>query len=364
MTNPSIKVAIIGLLLDQPRILGRYEIHGVSLDFANGFIKSPYLFFRDGLSGVSYSRSILKAEYVDELYRNRNPIYMGAAEKLIKRLEAYDILIFSTFCPLHPELIADRFRSKIKVLGFTDDPHSTYIRGIPYLWAFDAAYYISPGYSQSMPFSELFNRIGFKNVRWLPLVQPIIYPELKFADIRSRSIPIAYVGNPTGSKIDRIREIKNAFGKNFELYGKWRFHGYYGYLLPLIGKSAFKHRVRQISVEDKKSLYLNTMIGFNMHVSDQPSECGNMRTYETAAFGMMPLCDRAGLNMQNQIFEEGKESIYYNDINEAIELALYYLKHSDRRSEIAWRAHQKARTEYSWEKVMFEYLEWLSKISI
>jgi spore maturation protein CgeB len=96
-----------------------------------------------------------------------------------------------------------------------------------------------------------------------------------------------------------------------------------------------------------------------MHVSDLPSECGNMRTYETAAFGMMPLCDRGGLNLQTQIFEDGKESIYYNDLKEAIELAHYYLKHSEERIQIAWRAHKRARAEYSWEKVMLDFLNWL-----
>jgi glycosyltransferase involved in cell wall biosynthesis len=358
-----IKVAIIGLQLEHPRILGGYEVHGVPLEFANGFIKSPRLLLRDGVNAIDYRRSVLRSEYVDELYRTRDPVYMSAANQLIKELENYDILIFSTYNPLHPEMVAQCLVNKLKVLGFTDDPHSTYVRGIPYLWAFDAAYYISPSYSSTMSFEELFKKVGFKHVRWLPLVQPIKYPELTLEDIRNRSIQIAYVGNPTGSKMDRIVELNGAFGENFALYGKWRFNGYYGFMRPLLGERPFLRKVHPISVQEKRSLYLKTMIGFNMHVSDLPSECGNMRTYETAAFGMMPLCDRGGLNLQTQIFEEGKESIYYNDLKEAIELAHYYLKHSDERIQIAWSAHKRAREEYSWEKVMFEYLEWLSSIT-
>jgi glycosyltransferase involved in cell wall biosynthesis len=359
MSSTRTRVAILGLQLESPRTLGRFEVHGVPLPSIGGLRQSFRAFLRDGMSGASYQRAAQKAEHVDDLYRNRDPLYMDAAEKLIEGLRAYDILIFSTYNPLHPEMLADRLHDKIKVLGFTDDPHSTYVRGIPYLWAFDAAYYISPGYSPSMGFAELFNRVGFRRVRWLPLAQPIAYPQLSIDEIRNRSINIAYVGCPTGSKVDRLLALDRAFGREFALYGRWRLGGYYGYVRPLIGEQPFFRRVRPISPEGKAALYRNTMIGFNMHVSDRPSECGNMRTYETAAFGMMPLCDRAGLNLQRQIFDEGTEAIYYNNIEEAVELARHYVSHPEERARIAFAAHRRTCAEYSWDKVTHDFLEWL-----
>lgn len=362
MKKNLVKVAIVGLKLDSPRELGEFEVHGVPLSFDVGYSTSLRTLLRNGIDGFSYQRAILKAENIDELYRNRNVRYLEAAENLIQRLRKFDIIIFSTNSPLHPEILVDRLGDKTKVLGFTDDPHSTYIRGIPYLWAFDAAYYISPGYSPNMGFAELFDRLGYKNVRWLPLAQPIHYPKLTFNQIRERTVKIAYVGNPTGSKIDRMIKLDNAFGREFSIYGRWRLKGYLGYIRPLLGEKAFLRRVLPISSDKKTDLYLNTMIGFNMHVSDLPSECGNMRTYETAAFGMMPLCDRAGLNLQNQIFKENEEAIYYDSIEEAIELANYYLNNPMARSEIAWAAYQRACSDYSWDKATHEFLNWLVNV--
>lgn len=359
MKNNFVKVGIVGLHLESPQVLGDFEVHGVPLSFNLGYSKSLRALLRGGIDGFNYQRAILKAEHVDELYRNRDVRYMEAAENLIQRLKKYDILIFSTNSPLHPELLADRLANKIKVLGFTDDPHSTYVRGIPYLWAFDAAYYISPGYSPTMGFAELFDRLGYKRVRWLPLAQPIKYPKLTIEQIRNRAVKIAYVGNPTGSKIDRMIELDHAFGHEFALYGRWRLKGYLGYARPFIGEKAFFRRVLPISAEKKKDLYLRTMIGFNMHVSDFPSECGNMRTYETAAYGMMPLCDRAGLNLQVQIFEEKKEAIYYDSIEEAIDLANYYADNQKERTQIAWAAYRRACSDYSWEKVTHDLLTWV-----
>ena len=359
MKSARLRVAIVGLQIGEVRNLGRFEIHGVPLPSTSGFRGSSRSLLRDGLGGALYGRAMLKAEHIDDLYRNRDPRYMAAAQAVIDSLRAYDVVVFSTYNPIHPELLAERLREKIKVLGFSDDPHSTYVRGIPYLWAFDAAYYISPGYSPQMGFAELFRKVGFERVRWLPLAQPIEYPHLTADDIRNRSVTIAYVGCPTGTKVDRLRSLDQAFGSELALFGRWRMKGYYGYVRPLLGERPFLRTVRQISHADKKALYLDTKIGFNMHVSDMPSECGNMRTYEAAAFGMLLLSDRAGLNLQRQIFDEGTEAIYYDSIEEAIELARFYATHTEERTRIALAAHRRAHAEYTWEKVTHEFLEWV-----
>jgi spore maturation protein CgeB len=170
---------------------------------------------------------------------------------------------------------------------------------------------------------------------------------------------MVYVGAPTGSKIDRLKALDQAFGSDLALFGRWRMNGYYGYIRPLLGELPFFRTVRPITQADKLALYRNTKIGFNMPVSDMPSECGNMRTYEAAAFGMMLLSDRAGLNLQSQIFEEGTEAIYYDSIEEAIELARFYVNNTEERTRIALAAHRRALAEYSWEKVTHEFLTWL-----
>lgn len=351
------KVAYVGLKLEHPRILGQFEIHGVpNIALAGGRLGCRRLLI-GGLSGSQYTRMLLHAHYIDELFREKDVAYMRAVDQFVELLSDFDIIIFSTFCPIHPEILAKKLSDKLKILGFTDDPHSTYSRGIPYLWAFDAAYYISPGYSPAMGFGELMDKLGMRS-RWLPLVQPDRYPVLQPSDIELRSTKLAYVGCPTGSKIDRLREMEVAFGKDFALYGRWRMKGYYGYVRPLLGERLFPRKVSSISPADKHNLYLNTAIGFNMHVSDVPSECGNMRTYEVAAYGMMPLCDRGGLNLQTQIFAEGTEAVYYDSIAEAVDLARYYLDRPDERVAIALSAHQRFHRDYQWDKLTEDFLSW------
>lgn len=335
-------------------------MHGVPLPNYRGYRGGLRHLLRDGLNGVSFSRALIHAQHIDELYRDRDQIYMREMDKLISSLESYDILIFSTYCPIHPDLLSAKLSSKIKVLGFTDDPHSTYVRGIPFLWAFDAAYYISPGYSPTKGFEEFMRDIGMAKATWLPLAQPIDYPELTYDQILDRDVAVTYVGAPTGSKIDRLRALDRAFGKNFALFGRWRMNGYYGFVRPFVGEQIFPRRVKSIGHADKQQLYLRSAIGFNMHVSDQPSECGNMRTYETAAYGMMPLCDRAGLNLQTRIFAENTEAVYYDDMDEAVTLIRHYIAHPEERAAIAWAAYQKAYAQYNWNTVTENFLNWLT----
>lgn len=355
----STRVAIVGMSLNGTRAVGRYQIDGIPDPTPAGASRDFGMFPRSGLDGTLPARGMLKAEWIDEYYRAREPWYMAACENLIQVLAPYDIVVFSTFSFLHPEMIADRLFGKICVLGFTDDPYSTYIRGIPYLWAFDAAYYISPSYSPTKSFADLFVSLKFPKARWLPLVQPIDFPLLNEADIRRRTVGACYVGHPTRTKYARLARMVNAFGGDMRLHGRWRLGGRLGYVAPLVGGAFLPRRITPISIAQKRDLYLDTKIGLNMHVSDVPSECGNMRTYEAAQFGMMLLSDRAGLDLQNTIFEDGREAIYYSDTDEAIDLARHYMANDDARTAIALAAHRRAHEEYRWEKVWHNFLDWL-----
>lgn len=353
------KVLLLGVVLPQPIRLGNFEIHGESMPVIEGFTGSMRDILRNGINGFRNSHAFIKAEFIDELYRSSNPYYLERCELLVDLIKSFDIVIFCTYNYLHPAIIKSELSNQIKVLGFTDDPHSTYIRGIPYLWAFDAAYYISPSYSEKISFPELFRSLNFTKFKWMPLVQPIKYPNLLENDFVNRNISSCYVGNPTGSKFERIVNLKRRFGDDFQVYGRWPLNGYYGFIRPFLFEKPFFHKVKPISASEKCKLYLNTKIGFNMHVSDSPSESGNMRTYETAAFGMMPLCDRGANNLQSLIFEENKESIYYSCNQEAIELMNWYLKNDDERIRIAMGAYKKVKSDYGWEKVMYDFLKWI-----
>lgn len=358
----SVRVAVFGAFFSERIKLSRYELIPISLPEINRYRFGLRSAFLKGLSWVSYCRSLLSAEMIDELYREKDPYYLAIVENLISRIKTYDIVIFASYCPIHPEILHTRLRGVVKVLGFTDDPYSTYVRGLPYLWAFDAAYYISPSYSDQMSFDTLFELAGFKRRYWLPLTRPLIYRKITPVDLLRRERKIVYVGNPTLNKLDKILSYERAFGSDFILAGRWRLAGLYGVAIPLMRmQRPLYRRVPTVTEQEKVELYLRCSIGLNMHVSPHPRECGNMRTYEIAAHGLMPLSDIGALNLQETIFSPGTECVFYKDIAEAIQLTRYFLTNPHERAQIAFRAYTRFQDCYRFEHVWARFLDWVTE---
>jgi spore maturation protein CgeB len=99
-----------------------------------------------------------------------------------------------------------------------------------------------------------------------------------------------------------------------------------------------------------------------MHFSDIPSECGNMRTYETPAHGMLMICDKASANAHACIFEPDKEAVYYDNIDQAIELIEYYLHNEDERMKIAKAGYERFWRDYEWESNLLKFLKWCESV--
>jgi len=169
---------------------------------------------------------------------------------------------------------------------------------------------------------------------------------------------VVYVGNPSATKVDRLIQLKRHFGARLRVHGRWPFKGYVGLIRGLLGKPVYPHRVTSLSESDRTDLYWRTRIGFNMHVSDQPYETGNMRMYETPAHGMMMVCDKAGADAHAQIFEPGQEAVYYDTTKQAIELMEHYLHDDDGRTRIARGGYARYWRDYAWESNMLKFLDW------
>lgn len=319
---------------------------------------------RRGQVGYSHRRAIQDGVAgIDRLYRERNPQYMRMLSDFLDRFRDFDAVIMSTYNFLHPEVLCRELKKPIKVLGFIDDPYSTYLKGIPYLWAFDGAFYISPSYDECSLFGEALERWGCRNHTWWPLVP---YP-FERGDgcrrfFRKRDIELSYIGNPTGSKVDRLIQWKAHFGKRLRVHGRWPFKGYAGFLRGLAGMQMYKARVRSLTQQDRTALYWRTQIGLNMHVSDRPTETGNMRMYEVTAHGGMLLCDKAGRDAHAQIFEPDKEAVYYDSVEDAIEKAEYYLKQEDERVAIAEAGYRRFWKDYEWKLNLKRFLDWAVSI--
>lgn len=318
-----------------------------------------------GLNAYDKRRALTAgAVGVDRLYRERDANYMRMAGDFIDRFRDFDVIVMITYNFMHPELLARELKKPVKVLGFTDDPLSTYIRGIPYLWAFDGAFFISPGYIDNMLFDGAINRWADKPAVWWPLVlQPFQSPaESNEAFFRERDVEVVYVGNPYRSKVDRLIKMKRHFGSRMHVHGRWPFKGYLGCVRGLLGKPIYPHRVTSLSSEERTSLYWRTKIGFNMHFSDERFESGNMRTYEVPAHGMMLISDKGAADSHARIFAPGTEAIFYDKLDDAVDLIEHYLRHHDERVAVAKAGFARYWRDYEWKENLLNFLNWASKI--
>jgi hypothetical protein len=352
------------------------EFHGYLIDSID---PRPYFPQREW---PQICRKLQEAKFVDEMYRDRYPPYMNFVADFVDKFERFDLLIFATYNPVHPEVLHARLKGPIKILGFTDDPHSTYVRGIPYLWACDGAFYISPSYNHQLLFADAFRHWGFQPARWLPV--PVLLPEWSSTQdswwplaapraealrrghdfFRRRDIDLIYIGKVYDSKVRRLARLKREFGNRLKVYGRWKLHGYVGFLRWMRGggRPAFWHRVRSLAPEEKGGIYDRARIGFNMHLSDIPSETGNARMYEVTAHGAMLLCDKAGLDAHKMIFEPDKEAVFYDSMEDAIDKIHYYLEHEEEREAIARAGFARVHRDYDCETHLKALLDWAAAL--
>jgi glycosyl transferase family 1 len=317
-------------------------------------------FIHWGHIGFDHRRAITAgAAGVDRLYRERDPNYMRMAGDFIDRFRDFDLIVMSTYNFIHPELLVRELKKPIKILGFIDDPISTYLKGIPYLWAFDGAFYISPSYNERHLFPEALKKWGCKNHAWWPLV-PFAFdrPDMSERFFARRDLDVIYVGNPSRSKVDRLIRLKKHFGSRFRVHGRWPFKGYFGFARGLLGKPVYPYLVTSLTTAERTKLYWRTKIGFNMHFSGTPMETGNMRMYEVPAHGAMQLCDKAARNAHEKIFAPGTEAVYYDSVEDAIEKIEYYLAHEKERLAIARAGCERFWADYEWEPNLLRFLDW------
>lgn len=159
---------------------------------------------------------------------------------------------------------------------------------------------------------EEFARDGVQ-ATWLPhAVEPIAYPRQL---IVSKKYDIGFVGHVNNEKrIDALDKMFAAF-PNF-YYGQRRF-------------------------EDAARKYGESKIVFNIsHVDDI-----NMRTFEAMATGTMLLTE--WIPTIEELFQDRKHLVLYRSIEEAIDLAKYYLAHDSEREAIAQAGYEEVLAHHT-----------------
>jgi len=92
-------------------------------------------------------------------------------------------------------------------------------------------------------------------------------------------------------------------------------------------------------------LFRRSKLILNKHVDEAKGFVGNMRLFEVTGMGTCLLSDN-GYNM-TELFEENKEIVTYNTLDEAIEKSNYLLSNDIERRNIAKAGQRKTLTEHS-----------------
>lgn len=296
----------------------------------------------------------------------RSQVYQQMLYEFVKKYSTVDILVANWFNPFHPEWLIKTFPNTVKVYGCIDDPLVIYERRVNCLWAFDAAFYISPSYDQGLSMVEALQLWGVSQSYWWPLTTNKIYQEHRqtiTSSWNNRTSGVIYVGGLYGPKLDRLAQIKQRLGQDFSIYGRWPLGGYAGFLGPLVGRNLLPYRVRTITQQERQKLYLRHKIGINMHFSEC-RETGNMRMYEVPFHGLMLLCNKASDGWHESIYKPDVEAVFYDNIEDAVHKAKYYLKHDSEREKIARAGFERACKDYDADKCLEDFLDWASTVEI
>ena len=305
---------------------------------------------------------------LDSLWRSGNTQYEKLLNDFYTKYKGVDIIVANWINPFHPEWLIRMFPDTIKVYGCIDDPVSTYIRTAASLYAFDGAFYVSPGYDENYLMSEVLEAMGKPSFFW-----PLSSGCVDDAHIRKvknswnqRTKNVIYIGKYYGQKMDRLCDFKEALKGSFDIYGNWVLHGFAGMLagpLKLLGIGSLKkfrffpYRIKALSESQREMMYLNHKICLNMHLNNR-RETGNMRMYESVYYGNMLLCDKAAKDTHEIIYTPDKEAVFYDDIGDAIEKARYYLSHDNERERIAKAGFERYCNDYDPDKTMQKFLDW------
>ena len=296
-------------------------------------------------SNSSYAENL---NNIQTLLRKKNEDYSRLIVDFNKFIKSnkIDSVIF-WLSPFHPEVLYE-LKNVIKIGLMIDDPYSTYFRTQPYFNFLDGIAYISPSYSEKMSTKDFLDINGVKNYIWWPLSTKKILSELDEEFISSKTKDIVYCGDSTQRKLNHLVKFKNQFKNQFHLHGFWGLKGFYGIKGLITGEDFFLKKIKPYR-GDLFEYYKKFKIGINIHVSNK-IETGNMRMYQLPACGVMQICDKSALDLQNHIFENEKEIVYYENYNDMVEKAKYYLNNDQERVEIALNGYRRYKKDYEFDK--------------
>jgi spore maturation protein CgeB len=176
------------------------------------------------------------------------------------------------------------------------------------------------------------------------------------------TIPISFVGGLSVAHQQRIEGIKKMVAKTpIELYG-------YGIQELPDTRNRFVKKLFTNPIQERfrgeawglemYKILRNSKITFNVHGEIANGNGVNMRMYEATGVGTLLLTD--GKYGKVKMFEDN-EVVYYENIDDAIEKAKYYLSHESERQKIAAAGQKRTLKDYNFVNNVKEMLGYFEK---
>ena len=279
-----------------------------------------------------------------------------------------DIIVMNMTNFLHPDWVIENLSNKTLIYACIDDPFTSYSRTSGSLFAYHGVFHFSVGYDENFLMHEKIKQWGVQDTHFWPPTDMKFghYNEDFYARVESsfnnRKNFMTYVGLLYGPKFDRLVSIKRKLGHDLEIYGRWPFGGYAGYLGPLKGRKFLPQRVKALSDDERTDVYLSTLSSLNMHLSEDAREFGNMRVFETIRHGMLLVSDKGSKNSHELIFEDGKDAVFYDNETDLFEKIDYLKNNRNEALDIAMRGFQLAKSKYDVVKNLKEFLDWCIRL--
>lgn len=337
----------------------------------NGFLresKDISSLLRHGYSSSSLYSKLCNPSFIQKLYHEKDTGYFAFLNAFYERFRDFDVIVMNPGVDLvHPEFLEKKFPNALKCLHCIDDPHLTYSYCMPYVWAFDCATYISPGYSDEFTMEEILLKAGFKHIRWVPhCVTNNMPPKYTLEELQEqlslRNNRALYVGNYYTSKTKRLIQIKKELGESLDIYGRYPFRGFSYSVLSTFSGAPTLYRVKSLQDGERERCYSEYGIGLNMHLSSPSRETGNARVYELAYRGVAQVVDSSAYSMIKNIFVPGKEILTYENIRECVEQIRRLQHDKDLRISLAVSAYKRAIVEYRYDTVLRTSCEWFASL--
>ena len=260
-------------------------------------------------------------------------------------------------------LLTDRYLQVLKKMNviliapFADDPEDSYVITKKYALKYDKIICSGVQFNEKITIKDKIKSFGAKKVEFIPILPDPKHYDYEKIDYAKKDIDLVYIGALQWRKWYRIHILYKNFPLNLVLYGRYdprKNRGLTGLIYKIFDIIFPVPPVKMIKDSKVKDIYKRTKIGFNCHQKWGPS---NSRTYELCLNGAIQITDNP--KGHKELFDVGKEVICYKNMNEAIELIRYYLKHNSVRTTIAESGYNKAMREYTYEAIFDKQIKFI-----